>query len=34
MMSLPDESALDPILRDQRTGNKIAGLVVAKRPDQ
>ena len=33
-MSLPDEPALDPILRDQRTGHQIAGLVVAERPDQ
>jgi hypothetical protein len=34
VMSLPDEAALDPVLGDQRTGDKIAGLVVPERPDQ
>ena len=33
-MSLPYKSALDPILCDQRTGDKVAGLVVTQRPDQ
>ena len=33
-MSLPDEAALDPILGDQRTRDKVAGLVVPERPDQ
>ena len=33
-MSLPHEAALDPILGDQRTRDKVAGLVVPERPDQ